>query len=252
MQGQTARHKRKVSDATARGGVRALLALALLGSALGACSGGGSINIANSQTGDPATIDYPIFYVKRSTPLETNGTLVQDDLRILNDAVPGADLYMRAAASPSAAETNITSRITAGAMYDVKDVDVSADGSVVVFAMRGPLTTNMQQDKAPSWRIWQYVIATASLSLVVNPTTDPDPATVNDVGPQFLPDGRVVFTTTRQRQAQGILLDEGMPQFIAEDEERTEPAFVVAQLVLLAVFVVLGYSALKRFHPQAA
>jgi hypothetical protein len=34
--------------------------------------------------------------------------------------------------------------------------------------------------------------------------------------------------------------------------QSTEPAFVVAQFVLLVIFVVLGYAALKRFHPHAA
>jgi hypothetical protein len=34
--------------------------------------------------------------------------------------------------------------------------------------------------------------------------------------------------------------------------QSTEPAFVVAQVVLLAAFVVLGYGALKKFHPHAA
>ncbi len=51
---------------------------------------------------------------------------------------PSADLYMRSAASPDAPETNITARITAGSTYDVKDVDVSPDGTKVAFAMRGP------------------------------------------------------------------------------------------------------------------
>jgi hypothetical protein len=71
------------------------------------------------------------------------------------------------------------------------------------------------------------VIATDTLSPVVNPATDPDPPTVNDVGPHFLPDGRIVFTSTRQRQSQAVLLDEGFPQFVAQDEDRTEPAFVL-------------------------
>lgn len=34
--------------------------------------------------------------------------------------------------------------------------------------------------------------------------------------------------------------------------QSTEPAFVAAQLVLLAIFVMLGYGALKRFHPHPA
>jgi Hydrazine synthase alpha subunit middle domain/WD40-like Beta Propeller Repeat len=198
--------------------------------ALAACSSGaGHVQDASGQSTDPATIDFPIFYVKRySVPLQPDA----NDLRMLRFAVPSADLFMRSNASPSGTEVNLTKSITgtgttSAANYDIKDVSASADGTTILFAMRGPLTANMDQTKAPSWRIWQYVIATATLSLVVNAATDPDPATVNDIAPQFLPDGRIVFSSTRQRQSQGILLDEGMPQFIAEDEARTEPAFVV-------------------------
>jgi hypothetical protein len=195
--------------------------------ALAACNGGGSVNIANSQASDPATVDYPIFYVKHTVPTNTNGTLMQDDLRIMEEVLPSADLYMRASASPSAAETNITAPITAGAVWDVKDVDTSADGTMVIFAMRGPLTKNQQAKDPPSWRIYQYTIATQTLAPVINPADDPDPPTVDDVSPHYLPDGRIVFSTTRQDQSQGVLLDQGDPQFSAEDEDRTEPAFVL-------------------------
>jgi Hydrazine synthase alpha subunit middle domain len=195
--------------------------------ALAACSGGGSVNIANSQNADPATVDYPIFYVKHTVPTNPNGTLLQDDLRIMQEVLPSADLYMRASASPSAAETNVTARITAGASWDVKDVDTSADGTRVIFAMRGPLTQNQDPKNPPSWRIYQYTIATDTLAPVINPADDPDPPTVDDVSPHYLPDGRIVFSTTRQDQSQGVLLDQGDPQFSALDEARTEPAFVL-------------------------
>ena len=216
----------------ARAGLSAAALACVLACVLAACAGNGSggtgsVNIADSQGGDPATVDYPIFYVKRAVPTNADGTLKQDDLRVLRDLVPGADLYMRASASPSAVETNITQRVTAGAMYDVKDVDVSPDGSRVVFAMRGPLTQNQQTKNPPSWRIWQYVIATDTLTPVINPAIDPDPLTVNDVSPHYLPDGRVVFSSTRQTQSQGVLLDEGFPQFSYNDEARKEPAFVL-------------------------
>ena len=36
-----------------------------------------------------------------------------------------------------------------------------------------------------------------------------------------------MFSTTRQSQSQGILLDEGKPQFSAQNEARQEPAFVL-------------------------
>ena len=210
---------------------RAVACLAAL-AALAACNGGGSVNIANSQAGDAATVDYPIFYVKRTVPTDQAGKLVQDDLRVMSTALPSADLYMRASASPSAAETNVTAPITAaaatsGQFWDVKDVDTSADGTRAIFAMRGPLTSNEDLKKAPGWRIYQYTIATKTLAPVINPANDPDPPTVDDVSPHYLPDGRIVFSSTRQTQSQGVLLDQGDPQFSAQDEDRSEPAFVL-------------------------
>src|ERR1700683_1093377 len=200
--------------------------------ALAACNGGGSVNIANGQLGDPATVDYPIFYVKRTVPTNKAGVVLQDDLRLMSGANPSADLYMRQSASSSALETNITAPITAGAaangMYwDVKDVDTSADGTMVIFTMRGPLNPNMDLTNQPQWRIYQYTIATGTLAAVINPAVDPDPPTVADVSPHYLPDGRIVFSTTRQDQSQGVLLDQGDPQFSAQDEDRQEPAFVL-------------------------
>ena len=194
-------------------------AAACLALALAACNGGGSVNIANSQLSDPATTDFPIFYVKRTIPKAS------DDLRLMREAVPQADLYMRASASPSAPETNITARITAGAAYDIKDVNVSPDGKKVCFAMRGPLTPNMNQKNPPSWRIYEYDIASNTLTPMIDPSADTAPATVNDVSPAYLPDGRIVFSSTRQKSSQAVLINEGKPQFIAQDEARTEPAF---------------------------
>jgi Hydrazine synthase alpha subunit middle domain len=204
--------------------------------ALAACSGGWHVG-SNSSVTDPATVDYPVFYVKRQVPVDQAGLLQQDDLRLLRPftvatptvtaTTPTADLYMRASASPVAPETNITTRITAGQVWDVKDVDTSADGSRVIFAMRGPLTPNQKAKDPPSWRIYEYVIATDTLHPVIDPSTDPDPPTVNDVSPHYLPDGRIVFSTTRQTQSEGILLDEHKPQFAAQDEARQEPAFVL-------------------------
>ncbi|HTY48629.1 MAG TPA: hypothetical protein VMB48_02930 [Steroidobacteraceae bacterium] len=220
---------------------RTALGTALFGllGVLAACSSGaGKVQTAGGQAADPGTVDFPIFYVKRySVPLAGSAdALGLQDLRMLRYAAPSADLFMRTNASPTGTEVNITARITGtgtstAASYDVKDVSVSADATTILFAMRGPLTANMDQAKAPSWRIWQYVIATDTLSQVINPADDPEPTVngepVNDVAPQFLPDGRIVFTSTRQTQSQGVLLDEGFQQFIAEDEDRTEPAFVL-------------------------
>jgi hypothetical protein len=190
------------------------------------CSGNAHIDVANSQTADPATVDFPIFYVKRTIPPDT------DDLRMLRDAVqptqtditvPKADLFKRDSASPSANEHNITTRVTGTDTYDIKDVDVSLDGKKVVFAMRGPLTEKMKQKDKPTWHLWEYVIASDTLQQVIPAALVPDES--NNVAPHYMPDGRIVFSSTAQRQSKAVLLDEGKPQFEAQDEARDEPAF---------------------------
>jgi Hydrazine synthase alpha subunit middle domain len=200
------------------------------------CSGNAHIDVANSQQADPATVDYPIFYVKRSIPPQT------DDLRLLRNAVlplaattngttttpapvTTADVYKRDSASPSANETNITKRVTGTDTYDIKDLDASADGGRIVFAMRGPLTAKMKQKDPPTWHLWEYVIATDTLQQVIPAALEPD--LENNVAPHYMPDGRIVFSSTAQRQSKAVLLDEGKPQFDAQDEARTEPAFVL-------------------------
>jgi hypothetical protein len=225
MHAQHSRQHLRQSTARTRRRCAVLLACATL---LGACSSGTNINLGNSQVGDPATVDFPIFYVKRPVPLDQTGNFMQDDLRILNDIVPvSADLYMRASASPTAIETNITAPVTTGGMWDVKDVDTSADGTRVVFAMRGPLAMNQKVTKPPSWRIYEYVIATKLLHPVIDPVSDPDPLTVNDESPHYLPDGRIVFSTTRQTQSKSLLLDLNISEFSYQDEARQEEAFVL-------------------------
>ena len=183
------------------------------------CSSGGSINVGSGQAPDPATVDFPIFYVKRTIPQNA------DDLTELRDAIPDADLYKRDRASPSAPETNITERVTGTDLYDVKDVEVSPDGTKVIFAMRGPLTENMDEEDPPTWNIWEYDIPTDTLRRVI--ASDIIAEEGHDVAPHYLPDGRIVFSSTRQRRAKAILLDESKPQFEALTEARNEPAFVL-------------------------
>jgi hypothetical protein len=69
------------------------------------------------------------------------------------------------------------------------------------------------------------VIATQELRRVI--ASDIVAEEGQDIDPHYLPDGRIVFSSTRQRQSGAILLDEGKPQFAAQDEDRNEPAFVL-------------------------
>ena len=194
---------------------------------LAACSSGGSIGIGRGQQADPGTVDFPIAYVKRTIPAD------QDDLRQQRDTTPDADLYFRDSASPSAVEVNITARhrTATGQRFDIKDVDVSPDGGKIIFAMRGPLKQNQDERKAPFWEIWEYDIAADrkgdpdALHRVIR--SDIAAADGNDIGPQYLPDGRVVFTSTRQSNSKAVLLNEGKPGFEAQAEGGSESAFLL-------------------------
>lgn len=187
--------------------------------ALAACSGRGSVNLGSGQTPDPATVDFPIFYVKRTIPTNT------DDLRELRDAVPSAHLFKRDRASPSAPETDITATVIGTDDYDIKDLNVSFDGKKLVFAMRGPLTQNMNEEDPPFWNLWEYDLVGNTLHRLI--ASDIIAGEGNDVSPAYLPDGRIVFSSTRQKQSKAILLDENKPQFEAQDEQGDEPGFVL-------------------------
>jgi len=188
---------------------------------LAACGGGGGAGPGSGQSPDPIVLDFPIAYVKRPVP---TGAAASVDARELLDFEPGADLYVRDRATPSAGERNVTGELTQG-MGDVRDVEPSYDGTKLVFAMHRPLIDGAEPEEQPTWEIWEYIVATAELRRVVG--SDIVARQGNDVAPHYLPDGRIVFSSTRQRQSKAILLDEGKPQFDAQDEDRREPAFVL-------------------------
>ena len=198
---------------------RGALASTLL--ALSACtSGDGGGTPGGSQDPDPVVLDFSIAYVKR--PVPEMGTEV--DARQLLDFREGGDLYVRDRASPSSTEINVTGEISGG-LGDVRDVEPSYDGTKVVFAMREPLIEGADEEDQPTWNIWEYDLPARALRRVI--PSDIIAEEGHDVAPHYLPDGRIVFASTRQRQSRAILLDEGKPQFEAQDEDRREPAFVL-------------------------
>ena len=207
--------------ARARAGLRlGALSACLATLLLAACSSGGNIDIGSGQRADPSTIDFPIAYVKRTLPDVAN-----DDARDMRTFLVDADVFVKDRADASVAERNITDRVTKGDPYDVRDLDVSADGRKLVFAMRGPMIENADEEDQPTWNVWEYTFATDTLKRVI--TSDIIAEEGHDVAPHYLPDGRIVFSSTRQRQAKAVLLDEGKPQFDPQTEDRREPSFTL-------------------------
>ncbi len=186
---------------------------------MAACSSGVSGHapgLASGQSPDPVTLDYPIAYVKKPVPAK------DIDVRDLITSVPGGDLYVRDKASASGVETNVTKDITQG-QGDVRDLDVSMDGTKVLFSLRLPLIENADDDEQPTWNIYEYDAADKSIRRII--TDDITAEKGHDVGARYLPDGRIVFSSTRQNTTGAILLDEGRPQYAAQTDDRKQAAF---------------------------
>ncbi len=185
-----------------------------------ACDGEG-VQLGDGQDPDPVVIDYPIAYVRAPLPLDDNGVFEQQDLREQITFDVGGQLFVKSRASSSAEPINVTESII-GDMGAVRDVEIAYDGSTVLFAMRGPFDPNLDDDEQPTWNLWEYVFEDQSLRRII--TSDLTAEIGHDVMPKYLPDGRIIFASTRQVRSRAILLDEGKSGFAAMDEDRNEEA----------------------------
>lgn len=206
--------------------------LASVIAALTACGGGGGGGGSNGgQEPDPVVVDIPVAYVQRPIPVDEDGEPVYPDVFMPDSFTPGGELYLKARATAQAAVINITraeyetdlakypNYTPETPNYDVKDVSVSPDGSRLVFAMRAPLDPDLDEDDEdqPTWNIWEYQLESKLLHRVI--TSEFEAEKGDDVSPHYLPDGRILFTSNRQKRSKEILLDEGKPQFGAVTEQ---------------------------------
>ena len=174
--------------------------------------------VAGGETLTPGITNYPLAYIKRPAPAAgakaNDNDIPPIDINVLDliTSTPGGDLYIRSQANAAGAEVNVTGSITKG-MGDVRDLDVSPDGTKMVFSLRLPLNPNKANTDItqPNWHIYQYDATTQAVTQLTND----DITSGHDVGPHYLPDGRIVFASTRQLATQSILLDENRPQYQA-------------------------------------
>ncbi len=198
---------------------RILITSVLMG-ALGllqACGGGGPRG--SNQEPDPVVDDVPIAYIVRTLPEADSET---DSFLDLDRFHPGAKLYLRSRAAPRAQQIEIAADLFAeNELYDVRDLDVSYDGTRLVFALRGPYLTELeegQEQPETLWNLYEYDIPSATL----RPLMPEDMAARgHDIAPTYLPDGRILFSSTRQHRTRAVMLDEGKPQYAYQNEEES-------------------------------
>lgn len=209
----------------------------LLAALLTGCGGGGGGGTDSGQKPDPVVVDIPIAYVERPIPVDEDGNPVYPDVFEPDAFNPGAKLIVKERATAQAAPVDVTSAAFPvedypvadypdGPLYDVKDVAVHPDGNRLVFAMRAPEIPDADEDEQPTWNIWEYHLQTKVLRRLIS--TDLVAEAGQDISPRYLPDGRILFASTRQTRSKAILLDDGKPQYSAgTEDDRDQPAYVL-------------------------
>ena len=189
--------------------------------ALSACDSGGS----SGDGIDPGIIEVPLAFIKRPIAVDDMGNELQDDLREPRLFMAGGDVYLRSNSTVSGKVTNLTRSVTGGT-GDVKGLNASFDGSKLIFSLRlfDPAPNN-DNIPPPAWNIYEYDLDTNTLRSVIPSVLIAEQG--DDLYPAYLPDGRIVFTSSRQDQAKANLVNEGKQIFAALDEDRDRIALVL-------------------------
>ncbi len=210
-----------------------MLLAALTVSGLTACGDGLSGNEENAS--DPVIENNPVAFIRRELVLRENSNELADvDLRRPAEFNAGAVLYLKNQAALTAPARDISSAAFSGPtflnnagqlLYDVKDLEVSHDGSKLLFSMRAPEIEDADEEDQPKWNIWEYDIPNATLRRVIADNFVAEQG--HDIAPAYLSDDLIVFSSTRQRRSMSIRLDEGKGLYTAQDDARTVDNFVL-------------------------
>ncbi len=183
------------------------------------CGGAGS----EADGVDPGVFEVAVAYLKRPIPVDDQGQTVQADLRRPRLFSSGGDVYIRTNSTSGATTQNVTSSVTQGT-GDVKGLNQSFDGSRIIFSLR-LFDPNPNDDVIPSWNIYEYDLGLNVLRRII--ISDLIAEQGDDLDPAYLPDGRIVFTSSRQRQSAEMLSNEGKARFSALDEDENSIALVL-------------------------
>lgn len=225
-------------------------------STLWACGGGLG---GEDQSPDTVVDAVPLAYVKRTIPLhdpDDPTSFVNEDLRDPYAFRPGAALWVRETASPSAAERNITETLFAanedGAapLYDVRDLSVAEVGSELklLFSARAPEIEGADDNEQPTWNIYIYDVATATVSPMLNSTVLSEAG--HDIQPLMLPTGDILFVSSRQHDGKARLIDEGKSQYNALAEDRGEAGAALHLLDTNGQITQLTFNPSHDLFPQ--
>ncbi|NMP30588.1 hypothetical protein HII17_03350 [Thalassotalea sp. M1531] len=179
---------------------------------------------------DPILVEYPVVFIERSIITQRDEDDQENsEVARFNPYNPtqfnaGAHLFIKNNAFADSPVTNLTQSLFGDEQgIDIRDISVSDDGQELLLSIRAPEIEGADEDEQPHWNIWRYQHATKILERLI--VSDQIAEQGDDLMPSFLPDGRIIFASTRQRLSRAILLDEGKPQYTALDESRNNETF---------------------------
>ncbi|NKF50668.1 hypothetical protein G3R49_08800 [Shewanella sp. WXL01] len=188
------------------------------------------------QQADPVLVEYPVIMLQRSHEnIDNNIAAPIFDISDPTRFNGGAELWFKQNAFADTLAENISHALfaTDGAesaadesphpIIDIRDLSLADDGQSFLVSIRAPEIEGVDEDEQPSWNIWRFDLATKSFSRIIADDTTAELA--DDLMASYLPDGRIIFASTRQKLSRAILLDEGKPQYTALDEFRDDPTF---------------------------
>ena len=186
---------------------------------LGACDSGSS----GDGGIDPGILEIPVAFIKRPVPVDDMGDDENIDLREPRLFMAGGDVYLRTSSASDATVTNITSSVTNG-IGDVKGLNSNHDGTKLIFSLR-LFDPDPNNPPFPTWNVYEYDLETSQLRRIISSATIAEQG--DDLYPSYLPDGRIVFTSNRQKQSQELLNNEGRTRYAALDEDEGVKALVL-------------------------
>ena len=192
----------------------------------------------NDENTDPVLVEYPVVYIERDIYTNTEDEQPQRAAFPLTDPTvfnPGAELFIKPNAFAESQAVSLTAQLfsvgdsssdnaeVVDTRIDIRDLHVAADGQQFLVSIRAPQIADADDNEQPRWNIWHYSHLTKQLNRLMSDDTLAEQG--DDLMASFLPDGRIIFASNRQRLSKAILLDEGKSQYQGQNERQESATF---------------------------
>jgi hypothetical protein len=185
------------------------------------------------EVADPVLVEFPVVYIERDVFINNEDEDLQRASFSLTNPTefnPGANLLIKNNALIESQAISLTNELfldednlNGEVRIDLRDLSVSEDGQQFLVSIREPEIEDADENDQPTWNIWHYTQTTKKLERLIVDNSIAEQG--DDLMASFLPDGRIIFASNRQRLSKAILLDEGKSQYQGQNERQDSGTF---------------------------